>query len=112
MPSRRWAPAGLFLAVIALWAVLPLPAVSQDEGTLRDKIERSRAREEQLAGAVARLNDLLSRTQHEIAIVQGRLSEVEADLATARAKLAATTEKLNTQEAKLARLDRKRTRLN
>jgi peptidoglycan hydrolase CwlO-like protein len=104
MPSRRWVPAGLFLAVIALWAVLPLPAVSQDEGSLRDKIERSRAREQQLSGAVARLSDLLARTQREITIVQGRLAEVEADLATARAKLAATTEKLNTQQAKLARL--------
>src|SRR3954452_18229711 len=104
MPSRRWVPAGLFLAVIALWAVLPMPAVSQDEGSLRNKIDRSRAREQQLSGAVARLSDLLARTQREIAIVQGRLTEVEADLATARAKLAATTEKLNTQQAKLARL--------
>jgi septal ring factor EnvC (AmiA/AmiB activator) len=107
MPSRRWVPAGLFLAVIALWAVLPLPAVSQDEGSLRNKIDRSRAREQQLSGAVARLSDLLARTQHEIAIVQGRLAEVEADLATARAKLAATTEKLNIQQAKLARLKRR-----
>ena len=104
MPSRRWVPAGLFLAVIALWAVLPMPAVSQDEGSLRNKIDRSRAREQQLSGAVAQLSDLLARTQREIAIVQGRLTEVEADLATARAKLAATTEKLNTQQAKLARL--------
>src|ERR1051325_9458861 len=107
MPSRRWVPAGLFLAVIVLWAVLPLPAVSQDEGTLRNKIDRSKAREQQLSGAVARLSDLLSRTEHEIVIVQGRLTEVEADLATARAKLAATTEKLNTQEAKLARLKKR-----
>jgi len=107
MPSRRWVPAGLFLAVIVLWAVLPLPAVSQDEGTLRNKIDRSRAREQQLSGAVARLSDLLTRTQREIGIVQGRLTEVEADLATARAKLAATTEKLNTQQAKLARLKRR-----
>ncbi len=104
MPLRRWVPAGLFLAVIALWAVLPLPAVSQDEGSLRNKIDRSRAREQQLSGAVAGLSDLLARTQREIGIVQGRLTEVEADLATARAKLAATTEKLNTQQAKLARL--------
>ncbi len=107
MPSRRWVPAGLFLAVIALWAVLPMPAVSQDEGTLRNKIDRSRAREQQLSGAVARLSDLLARTQREIVIVQGRLTEVEADLETARAKLAATTEKLNTQQAKLARLKRR-----
>jgi septal ring factor EnvC (AmiA/AmiB activator) len=92
------------LAVLALWALLPVPAVSQDESTLRNRIERSRSREQALSGAVARLSDLLSRTQREIGIVQARLSEVEADLAAARARLAATTERLNTQRAKLARL--------
>jgi peptidoglycan hydrolase CwlO-like protein len=104
MPSRRWRPAGLFLAVLALWAVNPLSALSQDESTLRNRIDQSRAREQQLSGAVARLNDLLSRTQREIGIVQARLTEVESDLATARARLAATRERLNTQRAKLGRL--------
>jgi peptidoglycan hydrolase CwlO-like protein len=104
MPSWRLRLAGLICAVFALWAVLPVPAISQDESTLRNRIERSRSREQALSGAVARLSDLLSRTQREIGIVQGRLSEVEADLATARARLAATTERLNTQRAKLARL--------
>src|SRR4051794_38105920 len=108
MPSWRWRLAGLICGVFALWAVLPLPALSPDESTLRNRIERSRSREQSLSGAVARLSDLLSRTQREIGIVQARLSEVEADLATARARLAATTARLNTQRAKLARL---RTRL-
>ncbi len=104
MPSWRWRLAGLICAVFALWAVLPLPARSQDESTLRNRIERSRAREQSLSGAVARLTDLLSRTQREIGIVQARLSEVEADLATAQARLAQTQAQLNTQRAKLARL--------
>jgi peptidoglycan hydrolase CwlO-like protein len=104
MPSRRWRPAGLFLAVLALWAVNPLSALSQDESTLRNRIDQGRAREQQLSGAVARLNDLLSRTQREIGIVQTRLTEVESDLVTARARLAATRERLNTQRAKLRRL--------
>jgi septal ring factor EnvC (AmiA/AmiB activator) len=107
MPSWPWRPAGLILAVFALWAVLPMPAVSQDESTLRNRIERSRSREQALSGAVARLSDLLARTQREIGIVQARLSEVEADLATARARLAATQAKLNTQRSKLARLRRR-----
>ena len=76
MPSRRWRPAGLFLAVLALWVLNPLSALSQDESTLRDRIDRSRAREQQLSGAVARLGDLLARTQREIGIVQTRLTEV------------------------------------
>ena len=104
MPSRRRRPAGLFLAVLALWALNPLSALSQDESTLRNRIDRSRAREQQLSGAVARLSDLLARTQREIGIVQARLTEVESDLATARARLAATRVRLNTQRAKLGRL--------
>ena len=107
MPSRRCRPAGLILAILALWAVLPVPAVSQDESTLRNQIEQSKAREQQLSGAVARLGDLLTRTEHDIAVVQGRLTEVEADLAAAEARLAATRAELATQRAKLARLRRR-----
>src|SRR3954464_145433 len=104
MPSWRWRLAGLICGVFALWAVLPLPALSQDESTLRNRIERSRTREQSLSGAVARLSDLLSRTQREIGIVQGRLTEVESDLASAREKLAETQAQLDTQRAKLTRL--------
>src|SRR4051794_31962301 len=99
-----WRSAGLVVAVLALWAALPLPAVSQDESTLRNKIDQSRAREQQLQGAVARLGDLLGRTQREIAVVRGRLAEVEADLEAAKAGRAATQARLRTERAKLARL--------
>jgi septal ring factor EnvC (AmiA/AmiB activator) len=108
MPSWRIRLAGLICGVFALWAIVPVPAISQDESTLRNRIERSRSREQTLSGAVARLSDLLARTQREIGIVQARLTEVESDLQVARARLAATTARLNTQRAKLARL---RTRL-
>jgi peptidoglycan hydrolase CwlO-like protein len=84
-----------------------MPASSQDEGTLRERIERSQAREQQLSGAVARLGELLGRTQREIAIVQGRLAEVQADLAAARARLAATQARLRSERARLARLRRR-----
>jgi septal ring factor EnvC (AmiA/AmiB activator) len=104
MRSWQWRSAGLVVAVLALWAVLPLPAVSQDEGSLRDKIDRSRAQEQQLQGAVSRLGDLLGRTQSEITVVQGRLAEVQADLEVAQARLAATQARLRTERAKLARL--------
>jgi peptidoglycan hydrolase CwlO-like protein len=84
-----------------------MPASSQDEGTLRERIERSQAREQQLSGALARLGDLLGRTQREIAIVQGRLAEVQADLAAARARLAVTQARLRSERARLARLRRR-----
>ena len=105
---RSWRPAGVIVAVLALWAALPMPASSQDEGTLRDRIQQGKEREQALSGAIARLDDLLAQTQREIAIVQGRLNEVEADLAAAEARLRATQERLATERRRLARL---RTRL-
>jgi septal ring factor EnvC (AmiA/AmiB activator) len=105
MPSwRAFGPAGLILAVLALWAVLPVPAVPQSESTLRGRIQQSRERERALSGAVARLGGLLVQTQREIAVVQGRLTEVEAELVAAEARLRATQERLATQRAKLVRL--------
>jgi peptidoglycan hydrolase CwlO-like protein len=108
MPSwRAFRPAGLILAVLALWAAFPLPASSQDEGTLRGRIQHSRDRERALSGAIGRLDALLAQTQREIAIVQGRLTEVQADLARAEAKLRATQAELETQRGKLVRLRRR-----
>ncbi|HEY7076747.1 MAG TPA: transglycosylase family protein [Solirubrobacteraceae bacterium] len=78
--------------------------MSQDEGTLRGRIQHSRDRERALSGAIGRLDGLLSSTQREITIVQARLVEVQADLAAAEAKLRATQEELRTQRAKLVRL--------
>jgi peptidoglycan hydrolase CwlO-like protein len=108
MPSwRAFRPAGLILAVLALWAAFPLPASSQDEGTLRGRIQHSRERERALSGAIGRLDGLLAQTQREIAIVQGRLADVQADLARAEAKLRATQAELATQRGKLVRLRRR-----
>jgi septal ring factor EnvC (AmiA/AmiB activator) len=105
MPSwPAFRPAGLILAVLALWAVLPVPAVSQSESTLRGRIQHSREREQALSGAIARLDALLAQTQRQITIVQGRLTEVQAELVEAEARLRAAQERLATQRAKLARL--------
>ena len=92
------------VSALALWALLPVPATSQDESTLRGKIERGRERERTLSGAVGRLDTLLARTQRELAIVQGRLTEVEGDLVVAEARLARTQERLRSERARLERL--------
>jgi peptidoglycan hydrolase CwlO-like protein len=92
------------VSALALWAWGPVPASSQDESSLRGKIERSREQERKLSGAVVRLDALVARTQREIAIVQGRLSEVEVDLAIAEDRLARTQERLRSERARLARL--------
>src|SRR5688572_4672072 len=92
------------VSALALWALLPMPASSQDESTLRGKIERGRERERTLTGAVGRLDTLLARTQRELAIVHGRLTEVEGDLVVAEARLARTQERLRSERARLERL--------
>ena len=77
-------------------------------GDLRGRIQQGSERERALSGAIARLDDLLARTQREIAIVQGRLTEVEADLAAAEDKLRATQEQLATERRRLVRLRKRR----
>ena len=91
----------LALAVLLLW---PASALGQSESSLRDRIERSEAREHALSGAVGRLGELAARAGHEVAIVQGRLAAVEADLASAETRLAATRDRLQTGRRRLARL--------
>jgi septal ring factor EnvC (AmiA/AmiB activator) len=95
----------LIAVLIAL--ALPAAALAQSESSLRSKIERSRDREQALAGAAARLGELADRAGREAAIVQGRLAEVEADLASAEARLAATRERLGEGRRRLARLQRR-----
>jgi septal ring factor EnvC (AmiA/AmiB activator) len=92
-----------FAAALVLWALLPLPAASQDESSLRNRIESGRERERALAGAVERLDRLIARTAREVSIIQGRLAEVEADLAAAETRLAATRARLADERERLAR---------
>ena len=87
--------------------VLPASAAAQDESSLRSTIERSRDRERELSGAVARLGTLVARAGREVAVVQGRLTEVEADLAAAETRLAATREELFEGRRRLVRLQRR-----
>jgi septal ring factor EnvC (AmiA/AmiB activator) len=84
--------------------VLPVPAGSQSESTLRDRIERGRERERALSGALAELDGLLARVRREVAIIQGRLDEVQADLVAAEARLADTRERLVAERVRLGRL--------
>jgi septal ring factor EnvC (AmiA/AmiB activator) len=95
----------LIAVLVAL--ALPAPALAQSESDLRSKIERSRDREQALAGAAARLGALADRAGREVAVVQGRLAAVEAELASAEARLAATRERLFTGRRRLERLQRR-----
>ena len=90
--------------LLGLCALLPAPAAAQSESSLRSRIERSRDREQALAGAVSRLGGLAARAGREVALVQGRLAAVEADLASAEALLAETREELGEGRRRLVRL--------
>ena len=94
-------------AVLLSCALLPAFAAAQDEPSLRSRIERSRDRERDLSGAVARFGTMVARAGREVAVVQGRLTEVESDLAAAEARLAATREELGEGRRRLVRLQRR-----
>jgi peptidoglycan hydrolase CwlO-like protein len=93
--------------LLVAWAGLSVRAPAQSESTLRDRIERSRDRERELSGAVARLGALVARSGREIAIVQGRLDDVQADLVAAETRLASTRAELRAERIRLLRLQRR-----
>ena len=105
--SRRLAWTAPLAAALLLWALLPLPAASQSEQSLRDRIESGREREQRLESAVARLDRLIDRTGREIVIIQGRLADVQADLADAQARLAATRARLAEERERYERNKRR-----
>jgi septal ring factor EnvC (AmiA/AmiB activator) len=95
------------LAAVVLCLVVAAPAAAQDESSLRSRIERSRDREQELSGAVARLGTMVARAGRAVAVVQGRLTEVESDLVAAETRLAATREELFEGRRRLVRLQRR-----
>jgi len=95
------------LALLGAWAGLPALAPGQSGSTLREQIERSRERERELSGAVARLDALIARTAREVAIVQGRLTAVEADLVAAESRLEQTQADLRAERIRLLQLRRR-----
>jgi len=107
-PRLRWTvPLVVASGLLGLWALLPVPASSQSESSLRDKIAHGRERERALSGAVAELDRLLARAGREVAVIQGRLTEVQGDLDGAEARLADTSAQLERERARLARLRRR-----
>ena len=105
--SSRTVALAVTLGLAGPWALPAVPAHGQSESSLRGRIERSRAREHALAGAIARFDRLLARVRREVAIVQARIGEVEADLTAAESRLQATRAELVRERVKLLRLRRR-----
>jgi hypothetical protein len=103
-PTRA-VPLALLAAIVAAWAIGPVPAGGQDRAdTLRNSIQSKRDREARLSSAAARLGRLERATAHEVAILETRVAAVKRDLDAAQAILASTVVRRNRAQARALRL--------
>jgi septal ring factor EnvC (AmiA/AmiB activator) len=104
-PTRRSATivAILLLAVPLAGAVTHL-ALARDPGPLRDRIERQKGQERELASAAARLGRLEAAASRAVDLLSRRLAAAQADLARWEARLAATQHDLRFTRRRLVRL--------
>jgi septal ring factor EnvC (AmiA/AmiB activator) len=92
------------LVAVALALVGPALSGAQSEGDLRNQADRARAREQGLAGDVARLGQLVNKLDNDIAVIERRRAEVQAQLDADRAKLATLREELRAERRRVVRL--------
>ena len=104
-PTRRPATivAILLLAVPLAGAATHL-ALARDPGPLRDRIERQKGQERQLASGAARLGRLEAAAARAVDVLSRRLAAAQADLARWQARLAATQRDLRFTRRRLVRL--------
>src|ERR687885_1293082 len=91
-------------ALVTVAAALALPALSgaQSEGELRNRADRARAREQGLAGDVARLGALVAKLDRDIAVIERRRADVQAQLDADRIRLATLREQLRAERRRAA----------
>src|ERR671934_758012 len=94
----------LLLALSLAGVATHLALAQQDPGSLRDRIQRQKGQERQLASAAARLGRLERAASRAVAVLEGRLAEAQADLARWQARLAATQRDLRATRKRLVRL--------
>jgi peptidoglycan hydrolase CwlO-like protein len=97
-------PVAICLLLAAVCAAASARAGAQGEGVLRQRIGSAKAREQSLAGAIARLARLERATEAQIAVLQGRVADAQAQLNAAEARLAATQAQLAAAQRRVARL--------
>jgi peptidoglycan hydrolase CwlO-like protein len=96
--------AALLLALAGAGALAHVATGQQDAGALRQKVERQRGREQQLASSVARLGRLERATARAVDVLSRRLAASQADLERWQAKLATTQSDLRATRRRLVRL--------
>jgi peptidoglycan hydrolase CwlO-like protein len=104
LPKLLLAGATALLSAVALWAALPLGAGAQSEGDLRDQIDRSKGREEQLAASADTFGRLERKLGAQIAVLQEKLDGVQGELDRKTAQLAKTRAEMQRQRRRHAAL--------
>src|SRR4051794_31589564 len=102
--SCKLSVAAVALAAIALALVVPALSGAQSENDLRSRADRARAREQGLAGDVARLGTLVAKLDGDIAVIERRRAEVQAQLDSDRVKLGTLREELRAERRRGVRL--------
>src|SRR3954452_5821903 len=103
-PKLLLVGATVLLSVVVLWAASPLGAGAQSEGNLRDRIDKSKGNEQQLAPDAATFGRLERKLAAQVAVLQGKLDTVQTELDGRMAQLAATRASLNRQRRRHAAL--------
>jgi peptidoglycan hydrolase CwlO-like protein len=103
-PAARAAVVAVLAAAAGIGLGLPALSGAQSEGELRDRAGQARAREQALAGDVARLGRLVTSLDNDIAVIERRRAAVQAELEADRAKLGRIRTDLRAQRRRVVRL--------
>jgi peptidoglycan hydrolase CwlO-like protein len=95
------------IVLLSLVAALAAAAVArgQSEGALRDRVNRGRAQEHALSGAVARLAELERAAAADVAVLERRVGDAQAEVTAAEALATRTEAQLRAARARAARLE-------
>jgi peptidoglycan hydrolase CwlO-like protein len=101
---RRRLLVAVCLALLLSGVVVDATGADPGLGSLRSQAQRQRAREQSLAGGVARLGLAIGRLERQITTLQNRQADVQADLDADQAKLDRVQNALRAQRLRLVRL--------
>jgi peptidoglycan hydrolase CwlO-like protein len=92
------------VAVLALWAALPLSSGAQSAGDLQSQIDSKRSTENKLSADADTFGRIAARLEHAIAIIEGKRAIAQAELDRNQRKLDRIKADLRRERARLARL--------
>jgi len=103
-PALLFRAAVLLLLLIGGAVALPVHSDAADPGSLREKLDRTKQREQTLASSVARLAASERRLTRQIAALERRRAAIQADLTRDEGRLARVQADLRAERARALRL--------